>query len=77
METVPSPHQTPKDGMDTTIDLEKVVNHPQAKSSEIYNVLKIALFVTKDEQKYVYQMLVWHDGILNPKSNFEIKIEYQ
>ena len=55
-------------------DLEKVVNLPQAENSELYNILK-------DEQKYVYQMMVWHDGnlkswlaILNKKSsplNFE------
>ena len=34
-------------------DLEKVVNRPQAENSEFYNVLKIARFATKDEQKYV------------------------
>ena len=47
-------------------DLEKVANCPQAENLELYNVLKIARFATKDEQKYVYQMLVWHDQILNP-----------
>ena len=47
-----------------TPDLEKVVNHPQAEKKEIYNVLKIAGFATMDEQKYMYQMLVWHDEIL-------------
>ena len=45
-------------------DLEKVVNRPQAENSKLYNVLKIARFATKDEQKYVNQMLVWHDRIL-------------
>ena len=35
-------------------DLEKVVNCTQAGSSEIYNVLKIMLLATKDNQKYVY-----------------------
>ena len=57
-----------------TADLEKVVDHPQAENSELYNVLKIARFATKDEQKYVYQMLVWHDQILKswvPIQNFE------
>ena len=33
-------------------DLEKVVNCTQAGSSEIYNVLKIALFVTKNEHNF-------------------------
>ena len=41
-------------------DLEKVVNRPQAENSELFNVLKIARFATKDEQSYVYQMLLWH-----------------
>ena len=45
-------------------DLEKVVNRPQAENSELYKVLKIVWFTTKNEQKYVYQMLVWHDKIL-------------
>ena len=40
------------------------MNRPQVENSELYNVLKIAWFATKDEQKYVYQMLVWHDQIL-------------
>ena len=31
-------------------DLEKVVNRPQAENSELYNVLKIAGFATKDKQ---------------------------
>ena len=45
-------------------DLEKVVNRPQAEKPELNNVLKIAGLTTMDEQKYVYQMLVWHDAIL-------------
>ena len=45
-------------------DLEKVVNRPQAENSELYNVLKKAGFATKDKQKKVYQILVWHDRIL-------------
>ena len=32
-------------------DLEKVVYRPQAENSALYNVLKIAQFATKDEQK--------------------------
>ena len=44
--------------------LEKVVKRPQAENPELYEVLKIAWFATKNEQKNVYQMLVWHDGIL-------------
>ena len=41
-------------------DLEKVVNHPQGENSELNNVLKIARFVTKDDQKYVYIMsFIW------------------
>ena len=32
---------------------EKVVKCPQAENSEIYNVLKIAWFATKDDQKNV------------------------
>ena len=35
-------------------ELEKVVKCPQAENSEIYNVLKIAWFATKDDQKNVY-----------------------
>ena len=35
-------------------DLEKVVNFPQVVNLEIYNVLKIAWFATKGDQKYVY-----------------------
>ena len=40
----------------TTADLENVVNRPQAENSELDNVLKlkIAYFVTMDEQKYMY-----------------------
>ena len=34
--------------------LEKVLNFPQAKNSEIYNVLKIVRLATKDNKKYVY-----------------------
>ena len=45
----------------TNADLEKVVNRPQAENSEFYNVLKIARFATKYEQKYVCQMLMLHD----------------
>ena len=45
-------------------DLEKVVNHPQAENSDVDIVLKIAGFATKDKEKNVYQILVWHDGIL-------------
>ena len=45
-------------------DLEKVVNLPQAENSKLYNFLKIAWFATNYEQKYVYQMLVWHYQIL-------------
>ena len=45
-------------------DLEKVVNHPQAENSGLYNILKIAWFATNYEHKYVYQMLVWHNRIL-------------
>ena len=45
-------------------DLEKNVNHPQAENSQVNNVLKIARFAKKDEQKYVYEILVWQDGIL-------------
>ena len=45
-------------------DQEKVVNHPQAENSNVNIVLKIARIATKDEQKYVYQILVWHDEIL-------------
>ena len=41
--------------MEGRTDLEKVVNRPQAENSELYNVLKIAWFATKDEWKYVYQ----------------------
>ena len=37
-----------------TADLEKVVNCPQAEDSELYNVLKIAKFVTKVDQKCEY-----------------------
>ena len=36
------------------LDLEKVVNFPQAENSEFYNVLKIAGFAAKDKKKYVY-----------------------
>ena len=50
--------------MNFRADLEKIVNRPQAEKSELYNVLKIAGFATMDEQKYMYQMLVRHDGIL-------------
>ena len=46
------------------VDLEKDVNHPQAENSQVNNVLKIARFAKKDEQKYVYEILVWQDGIL-------------
>ena len=35
----------------TPPDLEKVVNRPQAKNSELYKVLKIARFEIKNEQK--------------------------
>ena len=45
-------------------DLEKVVKQPQAEKSELKNVLKIALFVTKDKQKYVYWMFAFHGEIL-------------
>ena len=45
-------------------DLEKFVNRSQAENLEVYNVLKIECFATNDEQKYVYQMLVWHDQII-------------
>ena len=45
-------------------DLEKVVNHPQAENSELYNVLKIVWFATKCDKKYVYLMFVQHDKIL-------------
>ena len=45
-------------------DQEKVVNHPQAENSHVNIVLKIARIATKDEQKYVYDILVWQDGIL-------------
>ena len=45
-------------------DLEKVVNFPKAVNSKIYNVLKIAWFMTKDDQNYVYGKLVWQDRIL-------------
>ena len=40
------------------------MNRPQVENSELYNVLKIAGFAAKDEQKYMYQMLVRHDQIL-------------
>ena len=40
-------------------DLEKVFSCPPAENSEIYNVLKIACLVTKDNTKYV-----WHDELL-------------
>ena len=35
-------------------DLDKVVNHPQAENSELYNVLKIERFTTMNEQKYMH-----------------------
>ena len=35
-------------------DLQTIVNRPQAENSGLYNVLKIAWFVTIDEQKYIY-----------------------
>ena len=38
----------------TNSDLEEVVKCSQAKNSEIYNVLKIACLVTKDNKKYEY-----------------------
>ena len=50
--------------LDWFADLEKDVNHPQAENSQVNNVLKIARFAKKDEQKYVYEILVWQDGIL-------------
>ena len=46
-------HSNPKD-----------VNCPKAESSKLYNVLKIALIVTNDDQKYVYKILVWYKEIL-------------
>ena len=51
-------------------DLEKVVNRPQAENSEVYNVLKIVRFMTKDKQKYVYQIVVWHNQILKSPSPY-------
>ena len=35
------------------LDLEKVVNHPQAENSDVDIVLKIARFATKDEEENV------------------------
>ena len=46
-------HSNPKD-----------VNCPKTESSKLYNVLKIALIVTNDDQKYVYKILVWYNEIL-------------
>ena len=45
-------------------DLEKVENPSQAENLELYNLLKIVGFPTKDERKYVFKRLVWYDGIL-------------
>ena len=39
-------------------NLDKDVNCPQDENSELCNVLKIALFVTMDDQKYGCQILV-------------------
>ena len=38
-------------GGDDDADLEKVVKCPQAENSEFQNVLKIAEFATKNDQK--------------------------
>ena len=67
-------------------DLEKVVNCPQAENPHIYSVLKIACLMTKDNHKYIYQLLVSHEKILksglpilNPQPstlNFGFSIHY-
>ena len=31
----------------------------QLENSELYNVIKITWFMTEDEPKYVFEMLVW------------------
>ena len=38
----------------TQPELEKVVNCPQAENSDLCNVLKIARFATKGEEKHLY-----------------------
>ena len=43
-----------------------------AENSELYNVLKKALFTTMNEQKYMYLIFMWHDEIL--KSSWPIQI---
>ena len=77
-------HRSGQNRIKQTTDMDKITNCPQAKHSELCNVIKKARFAMKDDQKYLSKMLVWKVGIiilwlsiLNPQPsnlNFEFLI---